>query len=142
MAQKILLGGATTVLIRYITNENKDHRFFKPYQSGSDVYARTTSIVTAPLDFACMSLEMAIKSINTFKKGLEEVLTLDLLEAIGTFISGFVGLILGAMFALIGIMSPVINAIDLIGGGIATLMQDNIDGNTPADDQQAPSLSL
>lgn len=98
--------------------------FFKPYKDPSDFCARVGTIVTAPFACAILAAECLGLAIFLACKALGEACMLDTgmaLESIGT--AGVAVLaIIGSLIA--AFMSPFINLIDLIAGGVMTVEQE------------------
>ncbi len=118
--------GATKTVTSYILGESNTPGLFNPYKSGSDFHERATSIVTAPIYTALESLSIALGSVNLILHSITQlVIFVDPMKALSMFADALLMLVIAAEYALRAILSPIINAVDLIGSGIATLMQDN-----------------
>ncbi len=103
------------------------------YQWKSDTFFRAASIVTAPVAISILAVEHLAFSVTYAFTAIEALVTStydtsESLEKSGNLFlkSGklFLSFVIGA---LIAILSPIINAVDFIGGGIATLMQGGED---------------
>lgn len=103
--------------------------FFKPYKNTADALSRTGAIVAAPVLLGALSFEFALISVFSVLNALVELVTMDTKAAQDNLIESAAAFILTGIVLLAAVTSPIINAIDLIGGGIATLNQANIEEN-------------
>ncbi|MCL9683854.1 hypothetical protein [Legionella maioricensis] len=96
--------------------------FFQRYQSTSDPFYRASSIVSAPICLAVVAVEFAGASILYAIKSALDLATLNPGQAKENG-GGAIKLLMAMTAALcIAILSPLINALDLIGGGVNTLL--------------------
>jgi hypothetical protein len=103
--------------------------FFQPYQSKSDPLYRGSSIVTAPLCLFVVAVEFAGASILFAIKSVMDLATLNPGQAKENG-GGSIKLLMAMSAALcMAILSPLINAVDLIGGGVNTLFTDSYAGS-------------
>jgi hypothetical protein len=108
--------------------------FFQPYESNLDPLCRVSSIVTDSLVLSFLALQLGIVSAIHALKSLVDLICLDPQEAKDDIILS--GQLLGSMFVMIfaAALSSIINTIDLIVSGVATLSQDSSEedfGYTP-----------
>lgn len=108
-------GGITHSVIHY----SSFRPLFKPFTSKSDAFFRAATIATGPLAFSILAIYVAmILSMRTF-------LNLIMYRPM-RLVEDFTRLpFIIFKLCLSAIVSPFINTVDLIGGGIATLMMDN-----------------
>ncbi len=111
--------------------------FFKPYKSPSNVLFRTTSIITDPLLFTAGTAFFVLSAAFDLLKTFASLFTLNLTGAKENI--GECGDSLkGVCFMLVAaIVSPVINLVDLIGSGVASLKQNSVEEEEV---HQSPSM--
>lgn len=97
--------------------------FFKPYQSISDPFFRAASIVTAPLCLSVLAVEFAMASVILAFKALIDLPREGFAKAKETIKMSASCLMLMTFSLFAVFASPFINAIDLIGGGITTVVR-------------------
>jgi hypothetical protein len=113
--------------------------FFRPYQSKSVPFFKAASIVTAPIAFTAVALECLVATICLGLKALVDLVTLHPSKAFEDLVVAGV-CVLGVIRSVaLAITSPIINAVDLVGSGVATLGQNNEDLEN--DEQDAPRHS-
>ncbi len=96
--------------------------FFQPYQSKLDPLCRASSIVTAPVCLSVVAVEFAGASVLFAIKSALDLATFEPTKAKEDG-GGSIRLLMAMTAALCtAILSPLINAIDLIGGGVNTLL--------------------
>lgn len=115
-------GGTTvTAFSNAVDSEKKlSHAFFKPYKDPSDFCIRAATIVSAPIACAILAVESLGFAIFFAIKSLCELCMLDTSkasESIGSFGESLLGIFAAVIAAFI---SPLVNFIDLIGGGVVT----------------------
>lgn len=118
--------GASETLRHYLLKKTSDHGLFKPYQPAFDMYHRATTIVTAPVFYACHSIKLTLESVCLLVLSVLDIMY-DPAESTALLIEALSKAVESISFALIAIVSPFINALDLVGGGIATVMEDKGD---------------
>lgn len=137
--------GITMDVIRNQTDENPlpiRSLFFKPYQSKADPIYRAATVITAPLAFTVAGVECALFSVLYAFKSIVDIATLDFASAKAN-LSGSLYFLTAMTTALcIAAISPLVNAIDLIGGGINTLFENHNEEENPASQAFPASLPL
>ena len=100
-------------------NKKVRHAFFKPYSDPSDFCKRASTIISAPIACAILAIETLGFAIFFAFDALVELCQEDTGKAAEAIKSS--GFALLGMFAAIimAFISPLINLIDLIGGGVA-----------------------
>lgn len=95
--------------------------FFQPYQSKADPFIRASSLVTGPAVLSFIALECALISVYFAVKSIIDLAAKNNKEAKKSIAAS--GELLLAMTGalLAAILSPIINLIDLIGGGINSI---------------------
>jgi hypothetical protein len=97
--------------------------FFKPYESKIDPLYRASTLVSGPIVLSVIALEFALASVYCALESIVNLIGLDP-EAAGISImqsaSAFVAMTLAILAAVI---SPIVNTIDLIGGGITSITE-------------------
>lgn len=114
------------VLLKYSDSNQDDYNlvFFKPYQSTADFFKRMAYVATAPVFLSLIALELTVGAMIVGLSILIDAVSLDLDGAKQTAATAY-SLLLGAgAMMLFAIASPIVNLVDLIGGGIASLRQD------------------
>lgn len=97
--------------------------FFKPYQSTGDFFKRTVSIATAPVFLSLVSLELVAYALAAGATAFKD-LFLNTSNAWDAAKISFVLFFSSVCLAIYAIASPITNLVDLVGGGIKTLTQD------------------
>lgn len=97
--------------------------FFKPYQSKSDFFYSTASVFTAPASLALLSLELFTASLYTGLRTVVDLVQRNTQAAKFHGINSIIYMACSFVAAIVAVASPVINLVDLVGGGIATLNQ-------------------
>lgn len=95
--------------------------FFMPYRFKSDPLFRAASIVTAPICYSIYALEKAIGSIVYILKSIGSLAMLHPNESLNSLKYCFDNLLQTGINLLAAVMSPIINTLALIGGGVATV---------------------
>lgn len=108
--------------------------FFQPYRSKSDPWHRAASIVTAPVCSSILAIESALLSILSGFKVFIGLLMLDPKKAMENIENSAVFSVTMGITLFSAIFSPIINAINLLLGGAATML--HIDSEEPS-----PSLA-
>lgn len=129
--------GVTTKVIHNILCEDKPKPiqsfFFKPYGSVSDPLNRVTSLITDPVILSIFAIENALGSVFFAGKGLVNLAMWDLEDAKESFGISASGVLLMLANIFAATLSALINAIDLVGGGITSLLEDTSEeGNSPS----------
>ncbi|BCA94565.1 hypothetical protein TUM19329_09260 [Legionella antarctica] len=120
----IIMGTSLRATLTWSDNEPLRPVFFKPYKSPSDVFFRTTSIGTDSLFFTVGTAYYALVAGFEFLKSIANLITLDFIAAKENIVDARDALI-GALILFVGVIaSPFINLVDLIGGGVTSLMQN------------------
>ena len=99
--------------------------FFKPYESKTDPLYRAATVMTAPLAFTAVAAECALFSILYAFKSIVDLAALDITSSRANLSGSLYFLTATAAALCIAVISPLLNAIDLIGAGISTLYQDS-----------------
>lgn len=99
--------------------------FFKPYESPSDVLFRTTSIVTDSVFLAAGTAFFALAAGFYLLKSLANLITANLDDAKENLGEVKDCLLIAPVMLVAAIFSPVINLVDLIGGGVTSLQQND-----------------
>ena len=99
--------------------------FFKPFESKSDPFFRASTLITGPIVLSCLALEVALATIYYALKSIAHLATLDTVGAKDSFESSANHFIAMALQICAAVISPIANFIDLIGGGIASLSQND-----------------
>jgi hypothetical protein len=116
--------GMTGKIIDYvITNDASEPPFSTTYQSNTDPLLRTLSIVTAPVCLTILAAEFFLGAIVIAFKSLFELVKdgPETAKQSAKMACGCLLMIAVSLFA--AFVSPVINAADLIGGGVNTLLE-------------------
>ena len=99
------------------------HAFFKPYKDPSDFCIRAATIISAPIACAIFSIEalgfaifFAFDALVKLCQGNTNKAT-EAAKKSGVALLGMVAAVITAF------ISPLVNLIDLIGGGVATIEQ-------------------
>ena len=117
--------GTTGKAINYAMSDYRycADAFFKPYKGPANFAIRTATIFSAPIASAILAVEALAVSIFCAFKALGEVCMGDtksagesILNAVGGLIS-FVGAVISVF------VSALINLVDLIGGGVASIKE-------------------
>lgn len=127
-------GGTTGKAIEYANRDEKSvsQAFFKPYKNPSDFCIRAATIVSAPFAFAILAAEALLGAIYFAFDALAKVCmgdTSNAAESIGSAGACLIGMFTAIISAII---SAVVNFVDLIGGGVATIMKQ-CDGENMVD---------
>lgn len=97
--------------------------FFRPYESSEKALIRATSIVT---DTPVLALSSAVMAL---------ICGLELLKAVGNLVTGHfqdslenlkgfaIGLVFSAITAVMAVLSPFINTVDMVGGLVNTIRE-------------------
>lgn len=101
--------------------------FFKPYQSKLDPLFRASTIITGPVVLAAYALGFAFLTVFNAFKSLGNLIILDPKEAKNSISDSAAFLIGMVLEALAAVLSPIVNLIDLIGGGVTSLTNSNND---------------
>lgn len=116
-------GGATGQTFKKIIVEKKitGSAFFKPYESTADFFQQASSVVTAPISLALMSLEFLVLGIVAIPMSIADVCMGNTNRAIENIaVSGmFLLAVLPVMLA--AFISSLVNLIDLIGSGCVSI---------------------
>ncbi|WP_298625854.1 hypothetical protein [uncultured Legionella sp.] len=99
--------------------------FFHPYQSKTEFFYKTASVVTAPASLSVIALELATASLWLGIRSAVDLAKFNTHAAKIHLIDGIFHMVFALISALTAVASPFINAIDLVGAGIATLTQKN-----------------
>ncbi len=97
--------------------------FFQPYRSKSDPWHRAASIVTAPVCSSILAAESALLSIVSGFKSFIDLMMLDPRKAWENIENSAVFSVTMGITLFVAVISPIINAINLLLGGAATLLQ-------------------
>jgi hypothetical protein len=125
---KQLLGTTTKIFNAFDENKPISSVFFKPYDSGLDFFYRVAAIITVPIISTALSLYVALdtvfqifRAITFLIKDRPEVVK----DATNRLKEDIKSLLIGILLIP---LSPIIEAVDVIGSGIASLSQ-NIDAD-------------
>lgn len=99
--------------------------FFQPYRSNSDPLFRAASIVTAPVCSSVLAAESALLSLFLAFKSVLNLVMMDTENAKEHFGNSIVFLVTLAITLFAVVASPLINTINLLFGGAATIFQGN-----------------
>ena len=99
--------------------------FFKPYQSKTEFFYKTSGVITAPICASIIAIELAVGSLYLGLKSLVDLAQLDTQTAKIHIIDAVVHLVCSFVALIAAMASPVINFVDLVGSGINTLRQNN-----------------
>lgn len=124
--------GVTGEILSYLNSKSGTCGLFKPYKSGLDVYIRAASIITAPIKLSTASLAVAVQALTYFLDSITLLVMFKPTEAFEEFVNSLVLTFAAVSSAIFTILSPAVNAVDLIGSGFTTLCQGNGDQNEPA----------
>lgn len=112
------LRGRATNAILGMPAKVTGHSFFNPYESPSDFLTRTAAIATTPvlgvIHVAQLVIEIAVELIQ----GAINLITFNFSGAAGNFLSMGLFLLSALAVTLVYAVSPVIELVDLVGGGI------------------------
>ncbi|CEG57578.1 hypothetical protein [Legionella fallonii] len=97
--------------------------FFQPYRSKSDPWHRAASIVTAPVCSSILAAESALLSLLLGCKSIIDLIILDPENAKENMGNSAVFLIAAAITLFVALISPIINGINLVFGGMMTMLQ-------------------
>lgn len=98
--------------------------FFKPWQSKSDPFYKTLSIITAPVCLSILTLKLTLESVFLAFKSIVDLAQSGSKEAKTTF-KRSMKCLLGMIIALVSaIVSPLVNIVDLIGSGVSTIAHE------------------
>lgn len=106
-----------------MTDNTREPAFFSAYRSGLDPLCRTLSIVTAPVCMALLAAEFFVGAIVFAFKSLFDVFIDGPQKAkkSATMACGCLLMLAVSIFA--SFLSPLINTLDMIGGGVNTVME-------------------
>lgn len=99
------------------------HAFFKPYKDPSDFFIRAVTIASAPIACAVLAIEALAIAIFCAFDALVELCRGNTNKATGAIKATGVALLGMLAAVLTAFISPLVNLIDLIGGGVATIGQ-------------------
>lgn len=103
--------------------------FFKPYKSAEDPLQRTLSILTAPVCLAILTVKLLAESVYLAFKSLADLAVSDCQTAKATF-KGSMRCLLTMLIVFVGaFISPLVNAIDLLGSSVTSLERQCSDGH-------------
>ncbi len=97
--------------------------FFKPYKSPLEVLGRTTSIVTDSLFLGSVSAYCALEAGWNLLKTLKNLCSFNTTAAKKNFHDSVQGTLVSLAMLVIAVLSPLINLIDLVAGGVNSLKQ-------------------
>lgn len=97
--------------------------FFSPYKSAPDLFFRTTSIFTAPVCFAIYTTGFCLGAVFIACQSLVELVSVEPEKAKESAGMTVTCLLLMGIALLSMLMSPFVNLIDLIGGGVTTVLR-------------------
>lgn len=111
------------------TNDNNDKipiqsAFFKRYEPDSSLFFRAASIVAAPVLFTGVSAFVAVCAGIEFCKAIIHLIT-DRQQAKQDIKSAGDLLLVAFISLLGGVISPIVGVVDLVGGGINSLLPDD-----------------
>lgn len=106
--------------------------FFQPYRSKSDPWQRAASIVTAPVCSSILATESALLSLLSGFKSFISLMMLDPKKAMEDIENSAVFSITMGITLFVAVFSPIINAINLLLGGAATLLQIDSEEFSPS----------
>ncbi len=114
--------------------------FFKSYASFSDAAFRAGSVVCAPIILACLSAFFGMITTACLASALFSLVTCN---SSGRFVShaneGRHSFLTSLQFAFLALTSPLINAVDIIGGGINTIKEMSKETNDDAQYTTSPT---
>jgi hypothetical protein len=114
------LGTTATVMLDKSDRSGSSH-FFKPYSGAINVLGRTASIVTDSLGLGGVTAFLALAAGWELLKAIGNLVTGNVSDAVGdAAAAGFI-LLLACEYLIAGIISPVVNTVDLIGGAVNTV---------------------
>jgi hypothetical protein len=102
--------------------------FFKPYKSPANVFFRTTSIFTDRVLFAVGSAFFVISAAVELIKAFASLIVLNFADAKENFKEAGGSVLVAALLFVVGVASPLVNLVDLIGGGVASLIPNSPEG--------------
>ncbi|AMP88980.1 hypothetical protein [Legionella pneumophila] len=117
-------GGTTYLAIdHYLKGKDKPLKsvFFSPYSSASNFLYRASHVVTAPISFSIITIELVASSLYLSLKSLNNLVFSDKNAAKIRIIDSIVHFAVSLITAIGVIVSPIVNLIDLIGGAISTM---------------------
>lgn len=115
-----------TAFLNFLSSESDIKRnFFQPYQSKSDLFFRSATVITAPITLTAIALEFAALTLGYAIKSLVEFVMLRPSDAVDDLGNSAMSFMTAIGLALAALASPVINAVDLIGSGVVTLRQNH-----------------
>ncbi len=101
--------------------------FFKPYQSKADFGLRAASIIVAPASFALLALELLADTFYFAGKALYKLASLDASRAKTHAIDSLMYLVSSIATAVVALVSPIVNLVDLAGSAVSTLLHKEDD---------------
>lgn len=102
----------------------KDTVFFKPYTSVKDGVVRVASIVTAPVMFAIHSASALLETLASLLRVASGLLegNVNGRDSVTTHLGDACEQLIGCAFMLLtAFVSPIANAVDVIGSGVTSL---------------------
>lgn len=127
MKSKKLLGTTAKAIATAVDNDSQktvQSGFFKPYKSPSNVFFRTTSIITDPLLLAGGTAFFALLAGFELLKSLGSLITANRQDAKESLKESGEMIVIAGMLLIAAIASPLVNLVDLIGGGVTSLKQN------------------
>lgn len=109
--------------------------FFTPYQSTTNFLHRTSNVIAAPISLSIIALELASTSLYLSLKSLSSLVYSDKKAAKIHIIDSVMHFAVSLVAVIGAIVSPFVNFIDLVGGGISTVR-----GKNEAEEQMQPSV--
>lgn len=121
-----LIFGPAAKAVDILCTEKKDKPlvssvFFKPYKSSEDVLVRTTAIVTDAPILAMQSAVMVLICGLEFFKAAGQLVIGRFSDSLDNLKGACLGILFTTATAIIAIFSPIINAVDLVGGLVNTV---------------------
>jgi hypothetical protein len=99
--------------------------FFQPYQSKADPFIRASTLLTGPAVMSFIALESALVVVYFAVKSVVDLAAKKNAEAKKSIVASGEVLLMACGAILAAFLNPIINLIDLIGGGINTLTASN-----------------
>ena len=117
--------GTTGQAIEYAIDDKKKvlHAFFKPYADPSDFCTRAATIVSAPFACAILAAEALLTCIYFAFDALAQVCIGDIGNAGESIGSSGTFLLIMIAAVIAAIISPLVNLVDLVAGGVTTIME-------------------
>lgn len=114
--------GMTGKIVNILLSENaKEPDFFEPWQSETEPLLKTLSIITAPVCLTILTAEFTLAAVVIAFKSLFE-LFIDPDKAKSSAGMACSCLLLVTISLLAVFVSPVVNAFDLMGGAVNTVL--------------------